>query len=244
MSFGSITANAAQTAYDLAFQVSPIILQGGIYTSPMPIIGLLSGIGDISGVGGLSGANLAGAIGGIASTVLNLVSGDDPYFARFLVQPGGTLISNSVGQYPFANQQVAANAIIQQPKAISLRMICPAKGQGYYLTKTAILTGLQASLEQHNNAGGYYTIMTPAFVYDNAVMLAMTDITPATTANPQTEFQLDFALPLITNAQANSALSSLMSKITGGQQAMSSAWTGPATTGVFTGAQTFPLTSP
>ena len=216
-----IIASAALAAFDLGFQVSPIILYGGLYPAGMPIIGL------------------TGQLAALAQGVLSNGISEQDFFARFLVLPGGTLINNTVGKYPFANQQVAANAIIQQPKNISLQMICPAKGDGYYLTKTAIMISLQTALEQHNNAGGTYTVATPAFIYTNCVMLTMTDITSATTRNPQTSFQIDFEAPLITQGQADTALNSLMSKVTGGQQVTSS-----SSYGLGGNAQTFPLASP
>src|SRR5690242_5284664 len=106
-------ANAARTAYDLAFQVSPIVLVGGTYANSlggaMPIIGLV------------------GQLAALGQGLLTSGISTDAFFARYKVLPGGTLINNTVGKYPFANQQVAANAIIQQPKNVSLMMICPVK---------------------------------------------------------------------------------------------------------------------
>jgi hypothetical protein len=95
----AVLSNAAMSAYDLAYQVSPIILFGGLYPAGMPIIGLLSGVGQaITGTG-----SLEGEIGGLASTALNVLQGQDPYFARFLVMPGGTLLNQAIAKYPFAN---------------------------------------------------------------------------------------------------------------------------------------------
>lgn len=215
-----IIATAAMAAYDLAYQVSPIILYGGLYPAGMPIIGLTG--------------ELAGLVQGVIS---NGISADD-FFARFLVLPGGTLINQTIATYPFASQQVAANATIQQPKNISLRMICPAKGAGYYLTKTAILTSLQNTLEQHNAAGGYYTVATPGFVYTNCILTAWIDITPANTKNPQTEFQLDFVAPLITQEQAGAALNSLLNKVGGGSVVTSSSYSDAASASAANGSGT------
>ena len=95
--------------YDLSFQVSPIILNGGSASGALggmlPILGLLS--------------ELVGTAQGVLTSGLDMA--DFPF--RFLPIPGGTLINNAVGTYPFANQQVAANAIIEQPRNISLLMI-------------------------------------------------------------------------------------------------------------------------
>lgn len=201
-------ANATRTAYDLAFQVSPIILVGGSYGAGMPIIGLVGQLAALA----------QGVVAGGVST--------DAFFARFLPLPGGTLISNAIGRYPFANQQVAANAVIQQPLNISLRMICPVRETGGYLTKLAILTSLQTSLQAHCSAGGTFNIATPGLIYTNCIMTGMTDITSGTTNQKQVEFQLDFEQPLITQAAATAALNTLMGKLTNGGQVTSSDWSG------------------
>lgn len=223
------TANAARSAYDLAYQVSPIILEGGTYSSPMPIIGL---IGQLPGIGNFPG-QLVSLGQGLATSGLSA----DDFFARFLPLPGSTLISNSVGKYPFANQQVAANAVIQQPLNISLKMICPVKEKGGYLTKLAIITSLQNALQAHCTAGGTFNIATPAYIYTNCIMTGMTDITSGTTNQKQVEYQLDFEQPLITQAAATAALSTLMGRLTDGQQVTSTNWWGqfsnvPTTTGM------------
>lgn len=185
--------------YDVAFQVSPIILKGG---------------------------SVAGAQGGMVplSTITN-VGGKT--FAKYLPIPGSTLIANSVGMYPFANQIVAANAIIQQPLTISLRMIAPVNESGGYLTKLHSFSALQQTLQNHNTAGGVYIVATPAFVYDDLIMTAMTDITDEQMAQKQIEWQIDFIKPLITLAGAAAAMNNAMSKISsGGQINGPPAWSG------------------
>lgn len=207
----AILSNAARTAYDVAFQVSPIILTGGIVAntqgSALPIIALV----------GQAASFAAGAL-------LDGFSMDD-FYARFVPLPGSTVISNAIGTYPFANQQVAANAIINQPLNISLQMIVPVKQTGGYMTKLAVFTALQQSLSSHNAAGGTYSIATPSYVYTNCIMTAMTDITSGETRQQQILWQLDFVQPLITQQQATAAQNGLMSKLTGGQQAGGS-WSG------------------
>jgi hypothetical protein len=194
----AILNDAFRSAYDLAFQVSPIMLTGGEYPTPFPIIGLT---GQLSSL--LQGA------------VSNGVSLDD-FYARYLPLPGSNVINNAIGMYPFANQQVAANAIIQQPKNISLMMLAPVRDSGGYLTKLAIFTALQTALENHNNAGGTYTIATPAFIYTDCVMTAMTDVTSGDTKQRQVQWQIDFVKPLVALADANAAFSAQINKITGG----------------------------
>lgn len=207
-------AKAASTAYDLAFQVSPIILVGGAYGQggAMPIIGLL---GQLAALGqGLLTSGLSA----------------DSAFATFLPLPGSTLINNTIGKYPFANQQVAANAIIQQPLNLSMRMICPVRSKGGYLTKLAVLTSLQTSLQSHCAAGGTFHVATPGFVYTNLILIGMTDVTNGTTAQKQVEFTLDFEQPLITQADATAALNTLMGRLAGGQQVTSPNWSGQIAT--------------
>ena len=203
-------STAFRDAYDLAFQVSPIILVNGIATSTLgqmlPIVAL------------------TGQVASLAQGVLTSGLSPDAFFAKFLPIPGSTLIANTIGTYPFANQQVAANAIVQQPLNISLQMIVPVKDAGGYLTKLATLTSLQRSLNNHNNSGGLYHIATPAYIYTNCLMTAMTDITSGETKQKQIMYQLDFVQPLVTQAQATNAQNSLMSNLSGGKQQINSLW--------------------
>lgn len=206
-----------RTTYDLAFQVSPIILVDGIAANSiggmLPIIALY------------------GQLGAFAQGVLT--DGSDPFFARYVPIPGSTLINNTIGTYPFANQQVAANAIIQQPLNISLMMIAPVKDTSGYLTKLATFTALQNSLQQHNALGGRYHIATPSFVYTDCLMTSVTDITSGEGNQKQIQYQLDFTRPLVTKQQAATAYNGQFSRIANGQPVGTSpsgvqAITGPA----------------
>src|SRR5690348_15873520 len=207
----AILDSAARTAYDVAFQVSPIILTGGIVAntngSALPIIALV----------GQAAAFAQGAASGTLSV--------DDFYARFVPMPGSSGISNAIGTYPFANQDVAANAIIRQPLNVSLIMIAPVKSSGGYLTKLPIFTALQQSLQSHNAAGGTYSIATPSYVYPGCIMTAMIDITSGETKQQQVTWQLDFVQPLVTQQQAQASQNGLMSKLANGQQAGSS-WSG------------------
>ena len=51
----------------------------------------------------------------------------DDFFANYQPIPGGTLIDQDIGEYPFANQSVAANAVIAKPLKIPMMMICPVR---------------------------------------------------------------------------------------------------------------------
>lgn len=157
-------------------------------------------------------------------------------FADYVVLPGGTLISNSIGMYPMLNQQVAANAIIAQPLTISIKMIVPVKPPvtaagtpslpfvgrltvpltGGYATKLATMTAIVTTLTQHNNLGGLYSILTPAYPYTNLIMTSMRDVSSKGPTQTQIEYQFDFVKPLVTVQQAQNSLNGLMSKLTNG----------------------------
>lgn len=203
MSFGS-------AAFQLAYEISPIVLTGGsaqdIPGGMLPIVSLTEGANFLTGL--LSGGD-----------AFNL----DDFFAHFSPMPGGTIIDQDIGRYSFANQAVAANAVITKPLVISMKMICPAKGNVGFAGKMATMTALQSTLSQHNVSGGTYTVVTPAATWTNLVMRAMRDITANASAQVQTEWQLDFEQPLLTQAQADQAQNNLLSKISGGVQTLKSA---------------------
>lgn len=197
----TLASNANRAQYDLAFQTSPIILSGGI---------------------------AATAQGGLLPISSLTPSASAEPFARYLPLEGSTLISQSVGMYPFANQSVAANATIQQPLTISMGMIAPVNQPGGYLAKLHVFSALQNALAQHNAAGGMYIIATPAFVYNNLLMTAMTDISQGDeTHQYQINWQLDFIQPLVTLQGATAALSTLLQKVSGGTKFTGTpAWSG------------------
>lgn len=186
------------------FQLCPIFLTGGIATNmpggTLPIIYLTEG--------GLFPAGLLG--GGLSNPIEN-------YFANFEPLPGSSLIEQEVGHYTFANQTVAANAVIQQPLKCSLLMKCPVRAaNGGWPRKLATITALQQTLLQHNNSGGMYTVATPSFFYTNGLFLLMTDADTGESKQKQLAYRLDFEFPLLTQQQATQAQNSLMSKISNG----------------------------
>lgn len=209
MSISGILSTAGRDVFDLAYRISPIILQGGIAQkteiNALPIIALTESISFVNGI--ISGGNLP-----------NL----DNFFAHFSVQPGGTLINNTIGMYPFANQTVAANAIIQNPLNISLVMHCPMRGSGAAVTKLSSLMALQAALELHNTMGGTYAIATPGYLYTNMVMQSFRDVSRNPDTQPQAQFQIDFMRPLTQESQAQQVQSTLMKKLSGGGQTSAS----------------------
>jgi hypothetical protein len=214
-----------RSLFEVGFQLSPIILTNGIAANipggMLPII----------------------AITQAANFTLGLLNGTSPidqnqFFANFRPLPGSTLINNEIGDYPFANQATAANAIITKPLSLSMIMDCPANQPGAYTAKLATFSALKAALDTHNNLGGTYTVATPAYIYTNMILLQLRDVSRTDTKQVQNAYQFDFIKPLLTEEQATTALGSLMQKISGGLPTSSTVWsslenaTGGLTSGI------------
>jgi hypothetical protein len=206
-------------AFKLAYQVSPILLTGGlagqIPGGVLPIIAITEAASFFSGL--LTGPD-------------NIEL--DNFWATFRPMPGGTLIDNQIGTYPFANQAVAANAIIAQPLVLSMLMQCPARAGLGMITKLITVTALKLALDQHNQSGGTYTVVTPSYFYTNGILLNMRDVTPGDSVDqPQSHWQLDFAFPLLTLNAAQQLQNNLMAKLTNGSQVDGQpAWSGTSPT--------------
>lgn len=197
MSFESFGLSTFRTTFALC----PIIFSGGIASSMPGGILPLTAISDaLSFVDGLLGAAGLGDFEGA--------------FAHYVPMPGMSIIDNTIGNYPFANQNVAANALIAQPLKVSLAMICPVRLS--YSLKLATITSMQSTFKQHNTSEGTYTIATPSFYMENCVMTGMTDISGAQSKQPQTVWKLDFLKPLISLEDAAAAQNQMMSAISGG----------------------------
>jgi hypothetical protein len=209
--------SAGLAAWKLAMQLSPIILTNGlagiIPGRMMPMIAITEAVNFPLGL--LSGGNN-----------INL----DSFFANFEPLPGATLIDQDVAKYPFANQAVAANAVISMPLQISFRMIIPVRQPFGYAAKLAIMTALREVLAIHNNSGGTYTLVTPSYIYTNCIMRGMRDISGRDSKQAQNAWQLDFEKPLITLDDAIDAQNGMMSLLSG-QLPVSGplAWSGAAT---------------
>lgn len=192
--------------YALSYQISPIILAGGLAQNisggKLPVINILSSQNFPSG-----------ATGPADDTPL------DAYFAHFMPLPGSSLIDNEIAHWPFANQAVAANAVITKPLKISLRMVCPAKGDVTVSQKQSILTNLQSSLSQHISLGGWFDVATPSFIYTGCLLVAVHDVSEVQEGGQvQIEYDWEFEQPLITLAQAQIAMNTAMAKISSGTQ--------------------------
>jgi len=194
--------STGMVAFKLAYQASPIILSGGVAQNMpggiLPLIVLTQGIAFSLSL--LSGGNID----------------IDNYWANFEPLPGATLIRNKFGLYPFANQTVAANAVISDVVNVSMLMKVPASAAGGYLTKLAVMTALVATLQQHSISGGTYTIATPSYFFTNCLLAELRDVSPAVSKQTQIAWQWDFIQPLLTQNSAQNAQNSLMSRLTNG----------------------------
>jgi hypothetical protein len=187
----------------LTFQISPITLTNGIATN----------------IGGSMLPLLALTNTNAFST--NLLNGDSDFqledaFAIFQPAAGGSLIEQSIAEYPFANLSVAANAVIRNPINISLIMVTPMKQQSAWSIKLQTMQALKATLDSHNNAGGTYTVYTPAYTYTNMLLVSLTDVSNSQSPLPQNAWKWDFTRPLVSLADAGGALSNLMTQISKG----------------------------
>jgi hypothetical protein len=205
--------------FKLGYQISPIILTNGVASlipgQMLPIVALTES----------------------ASFTLGLLSGTDvppldSFFAHYRPLPGSTLVNNQIGNYPFANQEVAANAIIAQPLNVPMMMTCPARSNnGGYLGKLAIMSSLQKVLAQHNISGGTYIVATPSHIYTNCILLGMRDVSSSGGKQVQTDWQLDFVQPLISQTSAQQVYNTLMQKIDSGlNTGTAPTWSGLAQT--------------
>jgi hypothetical protein len=197
---------------ELSYQVCPIILTGGIASQlqggVLPMLSLL----NRTTLGGPGAATLAGTQNIFPFTMDKL----DDAFGAFNVLPGGTLIAQSIAKYPFANQWVAANAVIREPLTLSLIMDSPMRGPNSWLIKHQVFTSVKMTLDNHNNAGGTYTVATPAFQYDNLVMTAMTDNSRGNNSLPQNAWRFDFEKPLVAGGDLSVAANGLTNALTNG----------------------------
>lgn len=220
-----MSGSALGLAFQLAFEVAPIVLTGGIagdLPGYLPLIAITEAASFLGGL--LQGSSTPSM---------------DKFFAHFSPMPGGTLIDNQIGTYPFANQAVAANAIIAQPLTLSMMMQCPARGDiGGYPTKLITMIALREALHNHCSKGGTFIVVTPSYFYTDMIMTGFRDISSGQTRQHQSAWQMDFVRPLLTVEEAEATQNSLMSKLTSGSSTNGS-WSGTsASIGSSSGAAT------
>jgi len=188
---------AAREEFRFKYEISPLLLKNGIAENMpdkvMPIIQLTQQGGYPINSNG--------------------------YFANFKVVTGSTLMQNSIGQYPFANQATAGNAIIQQPVNVSLLMYCPANHNYPTDSRSSIIASLIASINSHIQQGGLFVVYTPLYIYDNCVLVGMRDASEGENSAMQNAIIFDFQRPQIMDAnEAQGAQNNLMSKISKGEK--------------------------
>lgn len=210
--------------YQLAYQVSPLYLTGGLaQNSPGSILPFISLIAPDRF---LSFANP----NAVPTTFPVIDTGSlDDAFGAFSVIPGGNLVRNTVAKYPFANQYVAANAIIREPLNLSLIWDTPMRGAGAWNVKLVTMTALKGTFDNHINAGGLFTVATPSYIYTNLILTGLTDNSRGSSPLPQNAWRFDFERPLVVSAELQQALTNL-------NQLLSSLTTGLPATGALNGA--------
>ncbi|EAY7434170.1 hypothetical protein FR086_11045 [Salmonella enterica] len=199
--------------YKLGFEISPVILCDGVAQSipggMLPIVALTQSASYVSGLMG----------GAIELTDL------DKYFCHWRAAPGGTMVDYDIGHYPFANQAVAANALLSQPLRIPMLMDAPVNENTGAMTKLITLSSLQAVLQAHASLGGTFIVATPGIIYSNCILRTVRDVTGSNDALPQRQWLWDFEQPLLSETGAEQAINSYLGKIDNGDKATESAWT-------------------
>ena len=196
-------------AFELAYVASPILLTGGI-AGAIPVgIPIMTITQTLSGAASISPASPSpGAV--------------PPLFCSFRPLPGGQLISNEVATFPFWMGIDASNAQIPQPLAISMLMYCPANSSTPYSIKLAVMLALQATLQNHTNLGGSYTVLTPSAIYQNCLLRGITDVSSNETEQAQFAYQWDFVQPLLAFPAGGGVMNNLMTAVTNGVGSLSS----------------------
>lgn len=181
--------------YQDLYEINPIMLEGGI-----------AGAGPIPLSTVLSAAKLDNGL-------YNPVAAGE-YFGNFRILPGGTLIANEIAMYPFANQGVAANAVITDPLEIAVEMLVPASAGIGVGIKKQIMTLLKTVLDTHIAYGGWFNISTPSYDYQGCLLKDLTDQTDnGAGSQVQVRWVFTFVQPLITNAQLQASQNQLLRKI-------------------------------
>jgi hypothetical protein len=199
----------------LLYQLTPIWLQNGIASNItggyLPILSILN-------------YEIWAALNTLTTesqAVQNAVADDwnfENAFAIFQPAPGGSLIRQSIAEYPFANLNVAANATLKNPLNISMIMMTPMKEEKAWAMKQSRMSNLKSVLEVHNNLGGTYIVFTPAYIYNNMCIENLTDISTSASPLPQNTWRWDFTAPLVSLQDIYSVESNLIQKLTNGLQ--------------------------
>ncbi|GBQ08755.1 hypothetical protein [Saccharibacter floricola] len=207
MSLSKVLDKAGRTLGQLAYVNSPILLTDGIANKmggTVPIMFYTQLVGTLNGL-------ISGAVRGN----VNLPNLDNTWCHWQNVQ-GNTLIDNTPAQYPYANQTVAANALVTNPTNISMQMICPPRGPGAMLTKILTIQSLVSLLNKHCQLGGYFNIITPGQFYTKMLLTNVADSSPHADTQPAVQYTFKFTRPLTQKNEAAQKMSTLMTKASGG----------------------------
>ena len=190
--------------YRLGFEISPVILCNGVAEAipggMLPIVALTQ-----------SASFVTGLIGG----AINLTD-LDKYFCHWRPVQGSTMVDYDIARYPFANQTVAANALLAQPLRVSLMMDAPVNENTGAMTKLVTLSSLQAVLQAHANLGGTYIVATPSLIYNNCILKTVKDSSTGNDPLPQRSWLWHFEQPLITTTDADRAVTNFLKRIDAG----------------------------
>ena len=202
--------------YKLGFEISPVILCDGIAQAipggMLPIVALTQSASFVTGL-------LGGAI--------NLTD-LDKYFCHWKPVQGATLVDYDIARYPFANQVVAANALLAQPLRVSLIMEAPVNENTGAMTKLVTISALQSVLQAHASLGGTFIVATPSVIYNRCILRTVKDVTAGNDALPQRTWMWDFEQPLITTTDADRAVTNFLKRIDAGDPNKAPSWTNTA----------------
>lgn len=224
--------SAGRAAWNLAFSVTPILLTRGIATGIrggiLPILALTDAARLATGL--LSGANInpdeffaqysplpgatlisqQAAMYPLANQAIaaNAVITQPLTISMLMTCPArpGSIAAGVAGG-------IAGSLLPTTAAGLGGSALAGVGAIGGYAGKLATLTALQSTLAQHNNQGGTYSVVTPAFIYTDCIMTSMRDVSSGGTNQKQLMWQLDFIQPLVSISAAQSALNSLMQKI-------------------------------
>jgi hypothetical protein len=199
--------NPISAAFTLSYEISPIILTNGLASfSPLglPLVAITEA---------LSTAYTTNPFQLISGQGITIPS--QPFFT-WRPLPGSTLWKSEVAEFPFYTNRIAANSQLQQPLNISMLGHCPAGKDSPFGVKIATMTALQSVIQNHINAGGTFTVLTPSYIYTDCLLTSMTDVSTGETNQAQVTWQLDFTQPLITFPSGLGALNDVMTALTDG----------------------------
>lgn len=207
MSLGGILNSTGRNVLKLGYEISPILLTGGVaekLKGTVPILLYTQAVATMNGL-------IAGGLHGH----LNIPDLDNMW-CTWNQLGNSTLVDNDVATYPFANQTLAANAVVTQPLTVSMQMRCPPRGPGAMVTKLATLQALSAVLNKHVTMGGTFVVITPGQIYTDMILKKMTDTSPQPDKQPSSQFRLDFVRPLTQIDATVQKSATLISKLSGG----------------------------